>query len=62
MKNKALEVNGPANIVMLLELYKDEIPVHLAKKLELEAKKTIEYMRQVSVSETKFWHEIILKK
>ena len=57
-KTTKLEVNGPANILMLLEMYKDKINPELSNKIQSEAEKTIKYMRQVDALNTKFWHEI----
>jgi hypothetical protein len=61
-KTKSLEVNGPANIVMMLDMYQDEIKPEAASKLRFEAMKTIEYMRQVKALETPFWYDIKIKK
>ena len=57
-KTTKLEVNGPANILMLLEMYKEKINPELSQKIQSEAEKTIKYMRQVDALNTKFWHEI----
>lgn len=53
-----LEVNGPANILMILEMNKDNVNPELYNKIKLEAEKTIKYMRQADIVSTKFWHEI----
>ncbi len=55
-----IEVNGPANIIMILEqMYWDElITEQHFLQLKNEALKTISYMSQLSNPRSIHWHEV----
>jgi hypothetical protein len=67
MKNLkwAIEVNGPANIVMMVQRAKHraELPeqkddIDLLDQIERQARMTIAYLRCIQNKDPKFWHEI----
>jgi hypothetical protein len=59
------EVNGPANIVMLIDLYFEGIhggERALLKQLRNEAQKTVTYMQRHDVDPSVMWHQIEVGK
>jgi len=55
-----IEVNGPSNILLILEMaYASDISPKLKAKIKYQAEMLVEYMREYDKNGEIKWHEII---
>ncbi len=57
-KINGVEANGPANIVMMIEAYGNNLTPEQIQKIKNEALKTVEYINKLSNPECVEWSSI----